>query len=112
MQNTFDQPDLELMLRGRPADLKPIKVQILAPQVVPAPPGLVRRGWRALSRSRLTLFLCVLAGAATGLFFAARQPRMFAAQASLEAAGPGTADVIVRRAIARELPRIPAEQLQ
>lgn len=112
MKQASDQPDLELMLRGRPADLKPIKVQILAPQAVPAPRGVLTRGWRALAHRRLTLLLCMLAGAACGAFYAAQQPHVFIARSSLENSGPGAAQIVARRAVARELARIPAEQLQ
>lgn len=112
MQTPFDQPDLELMLRGRPVDLPPIRVQIVTPAVVRARPELPNRFLRMLLRRRWEIALLALAGALSGLALSWFHPPLSVAHAVLEVVPPADGETIIRRAAERSLIEQPALKLQ
>lgn len=103
MPNTFDQPDLELALRGRPAELQPLRIE-----VVPQPPErprqrYPRRPLNLLVRRKWLLLSIVAIGAIAGLLIAASRETLHTARISLEVTPPATAEVVIRRASASKV---------
>lgn len=99
MQNIFDQPDLELALRGRPTDLQPLRIQVLA--------SADRRDTRFPHRHagivarRAGLLAGIVILSVTAAFLIARAyPSYFVARISLEVTPPASASVVTRRALA------------
>ncbi len=109
MQHTQNEPDAELMLWGRPADLHPLKLQVLPPD----PPSAPRRNRtlrlvEALGRRRTLFFtIIVVCSLAAGLVELSR-PAFYTASAALQVSLPANAETVAHLAEARQLWKEPA----
>lgn len=109
--NSSEKPDLELVLRGGPEDIRPIRIQFL-----PADPQRPRRDsiqsvLDALTRRRALLVSIVLLTLLAGIGYDLSRPRYFRAAASIQVSAPATAESVGRLVVARELIRGPAQVL-
>lgn len=111
MNQSFQSPDLELMTRGRPADI-PIRVQIVAPGAAPRTPRALRqRMIRSVWRRRGLVYALVPIFAILFTAAAWLNPRLNAARASIEVTPPASATAIAKRIIGRGLHERAAYQL-
>jgi len=111
MSNTFDQPDLELMLRGQPAELQPIRLQLHVPPPRQIRPDQLTRAVRMFRRSVRWLAAATLIGMAAAILIDSFRPRLETAHASLEVKPPSSAETVARRIAARRLIDSPATLL-
>jgi protein-tyrosine kinase len=93
--HSFEKPDLELMLRGRPEELAPIRVQIIEPAAT-APPGHVRL-FESLRRHKRVFFGLAIAGAILGFALTWLARPLYAARTVLEVAPSESAEAVAAR---------------
>src|SRR5579864_3141091 len=96
MSNMVDQPDLELMLRGRPLELPSVRVQI----VPPASSGVPRHATNllaALRRHRAALGIFAGVGALLGLGIALLHRPWYEARAAIAPPPSENAEVEVKQ---------------
>src|SRR5258706_16294739 len=93
MKENHDRPDIELMLRGKPAEIPAFRVQMVSPEVeqmAPPPPdsaGILEYGRIIARRKWLLLGIAVLcAGAGYGISLL--ENPMYQTRTSLEIQGP------------------------
>ena len=96
MPNSFEQPDLELMLRGRPTELPSLRVQIVPPHRGRGCWGTIRRHWIALT-------ILPALGAIAGLAIPMLQRPWYEARAAIEPAPAASAEVEAKRLADPEL---------
>jgi len=94
MDEPRERPDMELMLRGKPADIPAFKIQMMPPpepeRMPPPPPepgGLVEY-WRMIVRRKWLLLSVALGCTLAGFIVSIVQTPMYQARTSLEVQGP------------------------
>src|SRR5438309_1526251 len=101
MQNAFDQPDVELMLRGTPDDLHAVRFRVIPPE---QSPKSRRKPWfAAVRRGRPMMLGLAIAGALGGFWYSQLRPPMYVAVNSLAITGNLSAETVIRRAQAQYL---------
>src|ERR1039457_1884434 len=93
MEDPRDRNDMELMLRGKPAEIPAFRVQMVAPeleQIGPPPPdsaGILEYG-RMIARRKWLLLGVAVACAAAGFGISLLETPMYQTRTSLEIQGP------------------------
>jgi capsular exopolysaccharide synthesis family protein len=94
--NMVEQPDLELMLRGRPMEFPSVRVQIIPPASSRVPRQATRL-LASLRRHRAALAVLAAAGALLGLAIALLQRPRYEARAAMAPPPSGNAEVVAQQ---------------
>src|ERR1700674_5202792 len=94
--NMVEQPDLELMLRGRPLEFPSVRVQIIPPASSRVPRQATKL-LAALRRHRAALPVLAGVGVLLGLAIALLQRPWYEARAALAPAPSGNAEVVAQQ---------------
>jgi protein-tyrosine kinase len=111
MPDASEHPDLELILRGRPVDPTPMRVQIVATAPPRRESDIPRFVLQALTRHWRLLLALVIGGllAGTAVYFALTP--LYVAHTSIEVVPPTNAESLIERIQARRLMESPAIKL-
>lgn len=94
MENSFEKPDLELMLRGRPTDLPALQVRIVGG---PSTPSASQRFVSSIRRNQRAIILFFIVGALLGLLAAWIQQPYYEAHGTIEVGPSDSAEAVAAR---------------